>query len=95
MKFPALLLSVTSLLIANTASAKAEFFDPAATPISAWYAVLIAVFAVLVGLGLVSSQRDQQDNNQRPESRPRSKTKLQHSGSADARTLRRSKHDDQ
>lgn len=85
MKSPALLLSATSMLIARTASAQAEFFDPAATPISAWYAVLIAVFAVLVGLGLVSSQRDQQDHNKRPESQPRS----------DARTLRRSKNDDQ
>lgn len=91
MNYPAFLLSATSLLIASSASAQAEFFDPSATPISAWYAVLIAVFAVLVGLGLVSSQRDPQDKH--PESRSDALPK--HSGSADARTLRRSRNEDQ
>lgn len=95
MKCPDPLLAATSLLITSTASAQAEFLDPAGASIGTWYAVLIAVFAVLVGVGLVSSQRDQQDNNKRSESQRRSDSKRQHSGSADARTLRRSKNDDQ
>lgn len=96
MKCRALLLTATSLLIASTASARAGFPDPAATSIGTWYAVLIAVFAVLVGVGLVSSQRDQQDhNNKRSESQRRSGSEHPHSGSADARTLRRSKNEDQ
>lgn len=95
MKCRALLLTATSLLIASTASAQAGFPDSAATSIGTWYAVLIAVFAVLVGVGLVSSQRDQQDHNKRSESQRRSDSEHPHSGSADARTLRRSKNEDQ
>jgi hypothetical protein len=48
---------------------------------------------VLVGVGLFSSQRDQQDKH--AESQRSSDTGTKHSGSSDARTLRRSKNDDQ
>ncbi|WP_129450758.1 hypothetical protein [Methylibium sp. Pch-M] len=95
MKCRTLLLTATSLLIASTASAQAGFPDPGATSIGTWYAVLIAVFAVLIGVGLVSSQRDQRDTHKRPESQGRSDTRPPHSGSTDARTLRRSKNEDQ
>jgi hypothetical protein len=93
MKVLAPLFSASSLLIASTASAQAEYLDPSAASMGTWYAVLIAVFAVLVGVGLFSSQRDQQDKH--AESQRSSDTGTKHSGSSDARTLRRSKNDDQ
>lgn len=95
MKCPTLLLSATGLLLAGTASAQAVFLEEATASIGTWYAVLIGVFAVLVGVGLVSTQRDEQDHNRRSDSPHRSDGKPRHSGSADAPTLRRSKNADQ
>ncbi len=60
---PTVSLPLFCLLLAACASARADMAPGEAPPALAWYALLIVVFALVIGFGLLPGRRDDTDES--------------------------------